>query len=291
MPTGEPFWSKYIANAQLDLLVAAYTKVPLSWNEHDYVPDFNKMYYILEGEGFLKIEGQVFYPKPGELYLLPAGKLQSYGTLNERTFGKYWCHFTAKAGNLNLFDMVQVPSFVHIGEAEEMKQLFERLIRYSRGDDIASAFRVHSALLDILALYMDRCPEVRVQTKTTSAFGKMHKVMAYIEEHISEHLTVEELAQIAHFQPNYFIQRFKSLTGASPIQYINRLRLEKAAHQLLLSALSVSEIAQGVGMELSYFSRMFKEHTGYSPSAYREMVRAARSPQHRIDSRKKEDPL
>lgn len=272
----KPFWNQYIVNAQLDLLISAYTKVPLSWNEQDYVPEFNKMYYILEGEGYLKLNGQVFYPKAGEMYLLPSGKIQSYGTLNENTFGKYWCHFTAKVGNLNLFDMVELPPYVRIENGPEMNRLFERLIDYSHSDQMAAVLHAQSALLEILAHYIDRSSVIQLKSKPISSFEKMNKVLAYIEEHLSEHLTLEELAQIAHFQPNYFIYQFKNLTGHSPIQYINRMRLEQAANQLVLTSLSISEIAEGIGMELSYFSRKFKEHTGYSPSTYRDMLDPAK---------------
>ena len=98
----------------------------------------------------------------------------------------------------------------------------------------------------------------------------MTAVLQYIEEHLAESLTLEQMAQIAHFHPNYFIRIFKQSTGLSPIQYVNRLRIEKAKHYLTFTPMSVSDIADKLGLEISYFSRMFKDHSGFSPSEYRE---------------------
>ncbi len=266
------FWKKYIANVQLDLSIAAYTKVPVSWNEYDYIPDFNKMYYIVEGEGYLKVGEREFYPQPGELYLLPAGVIQSYGTISPNTFGKYWCHFTAKIGDLHLFQIVKTPARVKIAGDTDLKGKFEQLIHHLHSDEFTSEFRVKSILLEIIALFIERCERIQLNMAAASSFEKMSTVLKYIEERLSDNITVDELAQIAHFHPNYFIHVFKGFTGYSPIQYVNRTRLEKAKHLLAFSNCSVSAIADAVGMDLPYFSRTFKEYTGFSPTAYRELV-------------------
>jgi AraC family transcriptional regulator of arabinose operon len=266
------FWRQYIANLQVDLAHVAYTKVERSWEDLDYTPILNKMYYIVEGEGFLTIEGQTYYPKPNELYLLPADVIQSYGVINDNTFGKYWCHFTAKIGELNLFQALETSPFIQINQPEQWKNKFERLIDYSNSDKLTSRIHTNSVLLEIIADYIESCDKVKFNLKATPAFEKMNVVLQYIEAHLTDSLTVEELAQIAHFHPNYFIQLFKNFTGNSPIQYINRTRLEKAKHLLTMTELNVSAIADAVGLEFSYFSRMFRDHNGVSPTAYREFV-------------------
>jgi AraC-like DNA-binding protein len=266
------FWMQYIANLQVDLSIAAYTKVLRSWEDIDYTPILNKMYYIVEGEGILRIRDQTFYPKPNELYLLPSDVIQSYGTISENTFGKYWCHFTAKIGELNLFQVLETSSYIVIDQPEQWKAKFERLIDYSHSDKLTSRIYTHSILLELIAEYIEKCDKVKFNLKATPAFEKMNAVLQHIEAHITDNLTVEELAQIAHFHPNYFIQLFKNFTGNSPIQYINRVRLDKAKHLLTMTELNVSAIADEVGLELSYFSRMFREHNGISPTAYRENV-------------------
>jgi AraC-like DNA-binding protein len=268
------FWKKYIAGAQLDLSIAAYTKVPKSWKDHDYIPDFNKLYFITEGEGYVKVGEQELYPQPGDMVLLPAGELQSYGTISDNTFGKYWCHFKAKIGNLHLFQVVKTGCIVRIDDVDSLKREFERLIRYSRSGELTSGFRVNAILLEIIAQFIDGCEAARMNTTVTSSVEKMSEVLKYIEGHLDSDMTVEDLAQIAHFHPNYFIRLFKNFTGHSPIQYINRMRLEKAKHLLTLTEWNVSLIADAVGMELYYFSRIFKEYTGFSPTAYREMVQS-----------------
>ncbi|MBD0380108.1 AraC family transcriptional regulator [Paenibacillus sedimenti] len=267
------YQNQYLANVQLDLSIAAYTKVPLSWHDYDYTPNFNKMYYIMEGEGYLKIGSQEYSPKPGELYILPAGVLQSYGTVSENTLGKYWCHFTSKLVDLQLFDLVNPSSYVvTVKDAKEMKGHFERLIDYAHRDDLTSGLRIRSILLEIISTFIELCDHTRFNMKTSSTFDKMSAVLQYIEDNASHHMTVEELAAIAHFQPNYFIHVFKNFTGLSPIQYINKHRLEKAVHLLTFTNLSISSIADSIGLELAYFSRMFKEHSGYAPSTYRELM-------------------
>lgn len=275
MINGKGHWgNSYLANAQLSLSIAAYTKVPLTWKDYDYTPDFTKLYYIVEGEGYIKVGKQEFYPQPGELYVLPAGVNQSYGTISEHTFGKYWCHFTFKLGELSIWDIIESSHRVAVENQEEMTGLFQRLIHYHRSSDITAGFRVRSILLEIISIFLELNETVKLHTQSSSNFDKMSAVLTYMEENASSQITIEELAQIAHFQPNYFIHVFKSFIGISPIQYLNRMRIEKAGQMLLFTSMNITGIAESLGMELSYFSRMFKEHTGYSPSSYRELMRA-----------------
>ncbi|RTE03047.1 helix-turn-helix domain-containing protein [Paenibacillus whitsoniae] len=265
------FWKKYIAQAKLDVIYASYTKVSRSWNDENPACPFNRLYMIMEGEGFVRIGEQVFYPKPGELYLLPAGSDQAYGTISDDTFGKFWCHFSAKIGDLDLFQILHVSPFIKVNALEMFKEKFERLISWSKDSAMTSELRLHAALLDLIADYIEQSPSMKLSIGGTPTFEKMNNVLDYMAAHLSEQVSIEELAQITHYHPNYFINAFKQFTGYSPIHYMNHLRAEKAKELLLTTELSVSQIAESFGMELSYFSRMFKEHTGFKPTGFREL--------------------
>ncbi|WP_072329532.1 MULTISPECIES: AraC family transcriptional regulator [unclassified Paenibacillus] len=267
------YWKKYIASTQLDLTIAAYTKVSPAWGDDDFAPDFNRLYFIMEGEGYLKLNGRTFYPKPGQLFLLPAGQIQSYGTTGPDTFGKYWCHFKAKIGDLPLFHLLDIPAFVETAEPERLRlqETFRQLIHWHGIDSLGSALRVNALLLELLAFYLDAAGAIRFRTGASASLDKINQVLRYIDEHLADHLSLEELSQVVHFHPNYFIRVFKNTTGVSPIQYVNRRRMEKAKQLLSFSQLNISEIAESLGMEMSYFSRMFKDHTGFSPSQFREL--------------------
>ncbi|TCN21151.1 AraC-like DNA-binding protein [Mesobacillus foraminis] len=266
------FWGKYLTNTQLDLSIASYTKVPLTWGEDSYIPEFNKLYFIMEGEGFVRVNDKTYYPKPGELYLLPSGTVQAYGTISGNTFGKYWCHFTSKLNDSQLFDLIKTPVFLKTHNQEQLKSKFEQLIFYSEKEDISSGFRVHAILLDFIAEFIEKSGTVNLNTRTVPSYDKMDDIVQYIEENLDAPLCVDDLASIANFHPNYFISVFKKYTGLSPIQFINRQRMERAKHLLITTDYSVSTIAESLGFDLSYFSRMFRVHIGFSPTNYRDMV-------------------
>lgn len=268
------FWKKYVADMALELVVAAYAKVPATWREIDYVPEYNKFYYIVEGEGELTIGGRVYRPEPGQLFLMPQGVKQSYSAVEGKpAFGKYWCHFKAQIGNRPLFDVLETPPFIQTDSVAELAGLFQRLQYWQKRRELTSAIHVRAVLLELIARFLDRCGTVRIRKTGTGSLDKIERAIVYIEQHLSEHVSVEELAHMTHFHPNYFIRLFKRTTGYSPIQYVNRMRIEKAKHLLTVTNDSVSDIAGLLGLDVSYLSRMFKEYTGVSPSDYREMTR------------------
>lgn len=270
-PSQLTFWKKYIAKAKLDLSIVAYTKVLRSWNDKNASCPFNRLYFIIEGEGFVKVGDQTYYPKPGELYLLPAGSNQAYGTISDHTFGKYWCHFTAKIGDLDLFQILQTSAFITIKDPESLQRKFEQLIAYNKGEELTSAFRVNAILSEFIAEFIEQSETVKLNLASTPTYEKMNSVLHYMEQHIADNVSVDTLSQIAHYHPNYFINAFKQFTGYSPIQYMNHLRSEKAKDLLMMTELNVSQIADSLGMELSYFSRMFREQTGFTPTSFRDL--------------------
>jgi len=101
---------------------------------------------------------------------------------------------------------------------------------------------------------------------------RINRVMDYIDQHLSENLTLESLAEIACFSRYHFHRIFQMVRGERLFEYIQRLRLEKSA-QLLSGRpdLPVIDIALLCGFSNpASFSRAFKERFSCSPSQWRK---------------------
>lgn len=93
----------------------------------------------------------------------------------------------------------------------------------------------------------------------------------YIDDHISEELSVSSIAMSLYVTPNYFSRLFKRITKEGCNEYIVRKRIEKAKSLLETTSLKTGKIALMVGYrDTNYFSLAFKKHTGKSPTKYRE---------------------
>ncbi len=102
---------------------------------------------------------------------------------------------------------------------------------------------------------------------------KLKKTLAYVRENFDKEITLDDIASSSGFSTKYFCSFFKTMTGKSPIDYLNSYRVERACRKLLGSDLSITQIAYGSGFnDLSYFIKTFKRLKGVSPSVYRKTV-------------------
>jgi AraC family transcriptional regulator len=102
---------------------------------------------------------------------------------------------------------------------------------------------------------------------------RIRKVLALIQENLSEDLSLEKLAGLAFFSPFHFQKIFTQYVGESPKQYIIRLRLERIAHYLkLYPDLSIDDAAFQCGFSSpSTFIRAFKRFYGTTPETFRRL--------------------
>lgn len=100
------------------------------------------------------------------------------------------------------------------------------------------------------------------------------KAKAYIEDHYTESLTLDVLAQYVHMNSSYFSSYFKKQTGENFKEYLNKVRLGHALELLLSTDMKSYEIAGEVGFSDSrYFSELFQKAYGKTPMAYRKELK------------------
>jgi two-component system response regulator YesN len=94
-------------------------------------------------------------------------------------------------------------------------------------------------------------------------------VKAYIHENIGKCLSLQEVAAVFNFNPNYLSGLFSKYAGSGYIEYITAVRIDAAKKLLVQGQLRVYEIAERLGFESSfYFSKVFKKAEGLSPREY-----------------------
>ena len=98
---------------------------------------------------------------------------------------------------------------------------------------------------------------------------------AYINQHLEDELSLASLAARMHLSPFHFHRKFRAYFGESLHQHIKRLRLERAACELIHHTKSVRAIALDSGYKtVSAFSHAFSSFAGKSPTSYREEMLA-----------------
>jgi AraC-like DNA-binding protein len=271
MTFGSEALKEILPNLQVHLIEAHYTECWPEWREIDYTPAHNKLYFILEGEGWLRIGGREFRPRPGQLCLMPAHVKQSYSVIEgRRPFLKYWCHFTATVGPLDLFQWLETPFVLDVSDRlGDVVRLFEELTTAYRDGSLAARFQEKSSLLALIAVLADNAA-VKFGSRQREDAARLERIKQYVEEHLHEAVTLEDLARHVYLHPNYLIKYFNKHFGVSPLKYIGRKRMEKARFLLRSTGLSIKEIAQLTGFgDMNHFSKAFRRETSFSPSAYR----------------------
>ena len=109
------------------------------------------------------------------------------------------------------------------------------------------------------------------KTSRSEYISRINKTLDYIDSNIENLMTLGELASVANFSKYHFNRIFHSIVGETPFQFIQRVKIEKAAMLLLTNRkMTVSGIATKCGFsDLSVFSRNFKSCFGVSPTSYR----------------------
>ncbi|MDZ7693617.1 MAG: helix-turn-helix domain-containing protein [Balneolaceae bacterium] len=87
----------------------------------------------------------------------------------------------------------------------------------------------------------------------------------------SKSIKVADLANRANMSQRNFMRRFKAATSETPINYVQRLRINAARHLLENDLKTVREVCRKVGYEdLNFFRKLFKRYTNLTPTTYRE---------------------
>lgn len=118
-------------------------------------------------------------------------------------------------------------------------------------------------------LIREYCQTIR-RKKTTSYSNLTISALYYLEHSYARAVTVQNMATELDVSPNHLISLFKKEVGITPLAYLNRIRMQHAAHSLAHSRAPIHEIAESVGiMDANYFVKRFKAEFQDTPSQYR----------------------
>lgn len=108
---------------------------------------------------------------------------------------------------------------------------------------------------------------------------RLQRLIDYVEEHLSDPLTINDLSLVAGISVGHFPRAFRKATGQSPHAYVMSRRINRAQHLLITPERSITNVALRAGFASgSHFATVFKRVVGVSPSSYRETLAPSRLP-------------
>lgn len=136
-----------------------------------------------------------------------------------------------------------------------------------------------ASLMQIIAMLARLQPADTDDTDAVSAANRkrLERAITYARGRLHEPLKLEMLAEAAGLSASHTARLFHHVTGCSPMQFIRRLRIERARELLGEVDLSIKQVAAQTGFASPYlFSRVFRRIDGLSPSQFRQALLAGR---------------
>ena len=249
--------------------------------------NFYEIIYVLEGEYSSLIEDRTYQMKKGDFLLIDQNVLHKYHYVEKK-------HDSSKRiilwvtpqmlASLSEGDMDFTACFrgkescayhfpIYYEELLQGYLLKLAMTQMQESSDPGAKKVLDRGCLTLFFVYLNiLCSkeEYLFAQKELVSHPMVEQVSAYIETHLGERITVDDLAEQVHMSKYYFLRKFKELTGVTVHNYIIDKRLIKAC-EALHSGVNVTECWRMTGFsDYTSFLRNFREKFGVSPGKYRE---------------------
>ncbi|MCQ4084128.1 AraC family transcriptional regulator [Streptomyces sp. RB6PN25] len=153
------------------------------------------------------------------------------------------------------------------------RSLVGAMVRFLRATDTGADRRVLAPVylqeMVYRVLQAEQYSRLLEVAATEVASNPLSEVISYVQENMSQPLTVSDLAERVALSPSAFSHLFRDVTGKSPYRFVKEMRLNRARELLLEGELSVTQVSRAVGYSsTSHFINEFRDRFGASPRAY-----------------------
>lgn len=236
--------------------------------------------YIVEGEGLYHLENEQYEVHAGDLFLIRTNEQHCIPTIHSSELVSFnihiqpyflWnvCSDFIENSYLRMLIQPELP----IRHCFHDKAKYMEEMRELMKEPEANRFRIRRNLVDLLSvlLFENALPEgVGESDSISPKVEDIQNAICYIQEHLTEALSLNDLAHAANMSRSHLSTHFKMITGISPYEYLIIQRIELAVTLLRETNLSVTETAQNCGFtNLANFNKAFKRITGMTPREYR----------------------
>lgn len=247
------------------------------YHSHDYL----EMAFMMSGSGKYHINGVVYDVKEGDLLIFNPGVLHQAlvdedSEIPTTEFFVGCSDIQIKGMEKNFIPLSDGGNILHT-TGELRQKLFKLCSSMDAEKELGGYGRYYmmkSYLMQMLVYIIRSQKPKPLEVTSGYAFESVNKkyvveqIVNYFEEHYSEKISLDRIAENMYLSTFYISKIFKSETGDAPIRHLINIRLERAKEILELSPeFSIKEVAARVGYEDVYhFSKQFKKHYGISPS-------------------------
>lgn len=266
-----------------DSIIRLYdnTKVedyPLHWHNalEIILPLQNTYNAICNNVTYHLNEGDFLFIQPAVLHRLtspPAGRRVIFQiSLNHLTFLKSFTTITSQ-----LPSTLMVTKKSHPYEAPILYDMMMEILEEYQSTSPIREVDIYAKALQMLYLLGEHlCTQDQKHAEKTSLqqeyIAKFTEICDYIDAHLTENLTLDEMANKAGFSKFHFTRLFKQFTNYSFYQYVNVRRIHHAQLLLVEPDITVTEAAYRSGFSnTSAFDRMFKLHKNCTPTEFRKL--------------------
>ncbi len=254
--------------------IGFFPKVKYHCVQKDQGTDYGMLIYCISGEGWYKIEGKTYLILENQYVIIPPKVPYSFGANNDNPWTIYWIHFKGELMN-SFIPSHRTPCSILPGDYSRILDrlnMFDEIYScYSLG--YVKEYMIYSSMCLYMFLasfiYLEQYRLINLPTHLEYPFSS--KVVHYLQEHIHQNITLDQVANHFKYSTSHFCTLFQKETGVSPISYFIRLKMQKACQYLEMTNIKVSQIATILGFEEpAYFSKMFTKIIGETPSEYRK---------------------
>jgi AraC-like DNA-binding protein len=262
------------------------------WNWKGVNSPFTRIYLVKGGKAKLWMSNRIHELTPDHLYLVPAFSTHGYEC------DDYFClcYIHLYEDGISMLEQHNFP--VEISAREFDIALVNRLLSVNPGRELKSSdpssYDNTPTLLQNIAINAQQAAFSMLETqgilmqllsrflefatdKVSISDNRIERSIDFIRKNISSPMSTNGLADRCFLSEDHFIRLFKRQFNETPLQYINRKKIEKAQLMMTISNQTIKDIAYSLSFDnLSYFNRIFKKTTGYTPSQYQHTMNVIR---------------
>jgi|GEM_PF-1940826 len=237
-----------------------------------------EIFCILSGKGYLEYRGKTYQMHRNQLVVLTAHEAHKYVSDPGDPLGKVWLEFYGADADRITKHIIEQQS--PIVEGSIYSDVCAAICLIQQRLMISKYYQPSLEIYRVLLSFLKTTELVRPLELSEDNSTNFLLVEAYINAHMSEKITNEQLAAVCGVSVQYFIRLFREHYHDTPQEYIMKWRVQKAKFALMQTSLSVDSIAESLGFcNASHFIRRFAEQTGKTPIVFRKANQHAAAPQ------------